>query len=133
MFPHLATLEKRDYHFYDFAGTQEEAGQIGELSRDLDEDAIVYSHTDNYQVLCSSCWRDPDLDHDSHDEEQRRVVTGRIAAPGAIKPDSLLYQLDRSVKQVTSCEVYVPDLCEAAGETDRARVERRRFDMLRSN
>jgi hypothetical protein len=42
----------------DFAGTQEEAGQIADASNDLDGDAVVYSHAENLTLMCASCWQD---------------------------------------------------------------------------
>ena len=67
VFPHLATLVRRNFRFFDFAGTQDESGRIADASRDLVEEAIVYSHTENFQILCANCWRDPNTDHEHHD------------------------------------------------------------------
>lgn len=133
VFPHLATLIRRKYFFFDFAGTQEESGRLADASRDLDEDAIVYSHTENFQVLCAQCWRDPDVDHEHHEEEERHVVIGRIAAPGHFDAAQLLDQLDRAIAARSPCNIYTPDLCEAAGLGGRAAIERRRFELLRTN
>lgn len=130
VFPHLATLVRQGYSFFDFAGTQEEPRQLADVSVDLDEDAIVYSHTESSQKLCAACWRDPDLDHERHEPVEKHVVTGRIAAPGHIAPSRLLAQLDEAVANRASCRLLAPDLCEAAGFEDRASVERRRFSML---
>ena len=133
VFPHLATLVRQNFRFFDFAGTQDEPGRIADTSRDLDEDAIVYSHTENYRILCASCWRDPDVNHEHHDEEEKHVVTGRIAIPKHIDAGDFLVQLDAAIKEREPCRIYSPELCEAAGQSDRAVFERRRFDMLRNN
>lgn len=133
VFPHLATLVHGHYRFFDFAGTQNEAGALKDVSRDLARDAIVYSHSENYQVLCASCWNDPDLDHARHDEVEHHVVTGRIAAPKDIDAKDLLAQVDQALRQRSECHIYAPALCEAAGLKDRAAMERRRFDMLKRN
>ena len=133
VFPHLATLLRRSFQFYDFAGTQEEARQLADSSRDLERDAIVYAHSENYQILCASCWRDPDLDHETHEHEEKHVVTGRIAAPPNLDPAHLLDQLDQALAKRDPCRLYAPDLCIAAGAESRAEMERRRFDMLRGN
>lgn len=133
VFPHLATLLRRNFQFYDFAGTQEEARQLADSSRDLERDAIVYAHSENYQVLCASCWRDPDLDHETHERMEKHVVTGRIAAPPNLEPANLLDQLDQALARRDPCRLYAPDLCIAAGADSRAETERRRFDMLRGN
>ena len=61
---------------------------------------------------------------------EHHVVTGRIAAPPDIEPADLLGQLDEAVAKQASCKIYSPDLCDAAGEPERAAVERRRLDML---
>src|SRR5215831_576878 len=46
VFPHLATLERTGYQFFDFAGTQQKAQQLSELSHQLPKDAVLYSHTE---------------------------------------------------------------------------------------
>ena len=133
VFPHLATLIRNKYQLFDFAGTQDEAGRLADCSVDLDRDAIVYSHSESFQILCASCWRDPDLDHKEHERTEKHVVTGRIAAPAETDPSDLLSMLDRALRKREPCRIYSPDLCEAAGQTDRARIEERRFNMLRNN
>ncbi len=130
VFPHLATLRRMEYQFYDFAGTQVEQGQLEDTSVELAKDAIVYSHTEKYQVLCASCWRDPDLDHEQHDETEKHVVKGRIAAPSGTSAKDLLAQLDKAVAKRESCRIYSPDLCVAAGDDARASAELRRFEMI---
>lgn len=134
VFPHLATLRRRNYHFYDFAGTQDAEGKLGGTSEDLALDAIVYSHSENFKVLCAACWRDERVDH-SHgsEEETQYVVRGRIAAPPELSPTDLLQQIDAAVSNREPCRIYIPDLCEAVGLSDRAAVERRRYDMLIEN
>ncbi len=130
VFPHLSTLKRRHYRFFDFAGTQDEAGRLESASSDLPDDAIVYSHTESFQQLCASCWRDPDVDHDTHDPEEKHVVRGRIAAPEHISPGVLLDQIDSAIAGLEPCRIFSPDLCDAAGLRDRAVFERRRFEML---
>ncbi len=133
VFPHLATLVRQDYQIFAFAGTQDEHGQLADASMGLAEDAIVYAHSESYRQLCANCWRDPDLDHEHHDQVEAHVVTGRIAAPRHIDAAALLEQLDAALSARDTCRIYVPDLCLAAGQEERARVERRRFDMLFNN
>jgi hypothetical protein len=130
VFPHLATLVRSNYQFYDFAGTQDAAGRIDSASADLDRDSVVYSHTENFSYLCTSCWRDPSIDHVHDKTEEKHVVRGRIAAPPDIAPNELLRQLDVAMEKRAPCRIYAPDLCVAAGLADRAAIERRRFDML---
>lgn len=132
VFPHLATLVRNHYQFYDFAGTQDASGRIADASRDLHRDAIVYAHSENFLILCSRCWRDPDLDHEDHAGEEKHVVHGRIAAPPDIPAGELLKQLDQALQSREPCRIYSPDLCEAAGSAERARFEQRRFELLRS-
>jgi hypothetical protein len=133
VFPHLATLEHRHYRFFDFAGTQESPGELSALSSSLDEDAVVYSHTEQYEMLCDSCWRNPDLDHDHRETTEKHVVIGRIAAPPDMTPQVLLGKLDEAVAQKGSCEIYAPSLSAAAEHQRRAEVDRRRFDILVKN
>ncbi len=133
VFPHLATLVRQNYRFFDFAGTQAKRRQLADVSVDLEADAVVYSHSENFQILCSSCWRDPDLDHEHHERMEKHVVTGRIAAPSHLEPGRLLDQLDRALVKRGACQLYAPDLCIAAGDARRAAVDRRRFDLLRGD
>ena len=133
VFPHLATLVKNNYLFFDFAATQEKKGQIGEISQVLEKDAIVYVHSENYRVLCETCWQDNSVDHSEHKEQQRHIVTGRIAAPSAMSPEDLLAQIDQALSELSNCKIYAPELCENSGFVERAEVEKRRFDLLIAN
>lgn len=131
VFPHLATLVRNGYRFFDFAGTQHQAGQLADASVELERDAIVYSHSEKFHFLCAACWRDPDVEHSHEQREQKHVVTGRIAAPPDLEPRELLRQLDAAIAKREPCRIYVPDLCEAAGLADRAAYERRRLEMIK--
>lgn len=134
VFPHLATLVRNNYRLYDFAGTQDEGGKLDSASDDLVGDAIVYSHSENFKVLCAACWRNDRLDHSHASEEvTHHVVRGRIAAPLELSPMDLLQQLDAAMSKREPCRLYIPELCDAAGLSDRADVERRRYDMLQEN
>lgn len=129
VFPHLATLRRNHYQRYNFAGTQQEARQLHDIK--LEWDAVVYSHTENYRNLCAKCWANPDTDH-AHDQAvDKHIVMGQIAAPPEREPRELLRQLDEAMAKLPGCSIYVPGLCEDAGEPERAAVEERRFDMIR--
>jgi tetratricopeptide (TPR) repeat protein len=131
--PHLATLVRQSYQFYAFAGTQSEGGQLLAAREDLAEDSIIYPHSEAVRTLCASCWRNPDIDHDKHESMEKHVVIGRIAAPGHMTPVELLDQIDKAMAKRQGCRVYAPDLCVAAGLGDRARIDRRRYDLLAGN
>jgi len=133
VFPHLATLLRRNYQFFDFAGTQETARQLADLSVELDGDAVIYSHSENFKIMCANCWRNPDIDHADHEEMEKHVVTGRIAAPPDIAPTRLLEMIDKGIERRGTCQLYAPDLCAAAGLLARERIDRRRFALLRDN
>lgn len=133
VFPHLATLLRRNYQLFDFAGTQDKVGQLVELSAELDEDAVVYSHSENVKMLCANCWRDPDIDHSRHEGMEKHVVTGRIAAPPHILPARLLDMIDKGLEKRGQCQLYAPDLCAAAGLLARERIDKRRFALLTEN
>ena len=130
VFPHLATLRHFNYQLYNFAGTQEQAGQLGDLSKGLEDDAVVYSHTEQFRRLCRSCWQNADTAHNHDEQEEHHVVHGQIAAPPNLEAAALLQQLDAAVQAQGACEIYAPTLCRAAGDEARADVERRRYDML---
>ena len=131
--PHLATLVRSNYQFFDFAGTQDGEGRINGASEDLDRDSVIYSHTENFSVLCAGCWRDQDIDHEHGETEEKHVVRGRIAAPPDVAPSELLRQIDAAMAKRSPCRIYSPDLCAAAGLTERVAFERRRFDMLQQS
>jgi hypothetical protein len=133
VFPHLATLLRRNYQFFDFAGTQETARQLADLSEKLDGDAVIYSHSENFKIICANCWRNPDIDHADHEEMEKHVVTGRIAAPSDIVPARLLEMIDKAIEKRETCRFYAPDLCAAAGLSARKRIDRRRFALLKQN
>lgn len=133
VFPHLATLERRHYQFFDFAGTQNASRELMDLSSSLDDDAVIYSHSEQYQRLCDSCWRNSNVDHDHRETTEKHVVIGRIAAPPGVSPRDLLGKLDEAVAQKGSCEIYAPSLSAAAGHQHRAEIDRRRYDLLVNN
>jgi len=133
VFPHLATLVRRNYKRYDFAGTQHESRQLAEADIGLDGDSVIYPHSEYVRHFCARCWRDPDVDHDQHEQVERRIVVGRIAAAPDVDPVQLLDQIDKALAKRSGCQLYVPDLCLAAGLQARASVEKRRFDLLTRN
>lgn len=117
------TLASRDIVTFDGRAERD-------ASADLERDAIVYSHSENHVVMCAACWRDPEVDHSHEEKVEKRVVTGRIAAPPDLPPRDLLQQLDATMTKRAPCRLYVPALCDAAGFSDRAVFEQRRFDMI---
>jgi hypothetical protein len=133
VFPHLATLVRNHYRLFDFAATQDEPGRIADISGELAADAVVYSHTEVFQILCTECWGDSELDHERHRPEEKHVVSGRIAAPQQLDAGDLLAQIDRALETRPGCALYAPALCEAARLRERATVARRRFDLLKNN
>ncbi|CCD98340.1 conserved hypothetical protein [Bradyrhizobium sp. STM 3809] len=61
-------------------------------------------------------------------------MRGKIAAPSDMDPAALLERIDQVIAaQEGSCQLYSPDLCEAAGLAERAAIDRRRFDLLMRN
>ncbi|MDH2385773.1 prenyltransferase [Bradyrhizobium sp. CER78] len=133
VFPHLATLLRRNYQFFDFAGTQETARQLADITDELDEDAVIYSHSEGFKIMCANCWRNPDIDHADHEQMEKHVVVGRIAAPPDIAPARLLHLIDTAIEKRRTCQLYAPDLCAAAGQAARERIDRRRFALLANN
>jgi tetratricopeptide (TPR) repeat protein len=133
VFPHLATLLRRNYQVFDFVGTQDTARQLADVSEELDGDAVIYPHSENLKMLCANCWRNPDIDHRDHERVEKHVVTGRIAAPPDIAPARLLNLIDEGIEKRGPCQLYAPDLCAAAGLMARERIDRRRFALLAEN
>ena len=73
------------------------------MSADLERDAIVYSHSENFVRLCASCWRNPDVNHRHEYEVDKHVVTGRIAAPADTDVRELLRQIDHAMAEREPC------------------------------
>ena len=133
VFPHLATLLRRNYRFFDFSGTQQAARQLADISDELEGDTVIYSHSESFKIMCANCWRNPDLDHAEHEKMEKHVVTGRIAAPPDIAPARLLDLIDQGIARRENCQLYAPDLCAAAGQLAREQIDRRRFALLTDN
>jgi tetratricopeptide (TPR) repeat protein len=133
VFPHMATLQRRNYQFFNFAGTQDQPERLSEVNKTLGKEPILYSHTDNFVTICANCWNDPSTNHARHEQTIKHVARGRIAAPPDTHPHELLSLLDEEMKKLAPCQLYAPDLCRAAGLSERAKIEQRRFDMLTNN
>ena len=133
VFPHLATLLRRNYRFFHFSGTQQAARQLADISDELEGDTVIYSHSESFKIMCANCWRNPDLDHAEHEKMEKHVVTGRIAAPPDIAPARLLDLIDQGIARRENCQLYAPDLCAAAGQLAREQIDRRRFALLTDN
>ncbi|KXI26973.1 tetratricopeptide repeat protein, partial [Paraglaciecola hydrolytica] len=133
VFPHLATLLKRQYAFYDFAAIQQEKGQISEISESLEQDSVIYVHTENFRILCNTCWLDPDNNHEQHEEAKKNIVTGRIASPNTISAKELLSQIDKAIGLLANCKIYSPQLVQLAGYEKRAEIERKRYSLIVDN
>lgn len=134
IFPHLTTLKKRNYQFYDFVGLQKEPRQLLDLSAKLSGDTIIYPHSDLYRILCWECYNNPASDHSKHatsnDIPDISVVSGRIAASPDISPSDLLSEIDNVLGGNPALRIFSPALCVAAGQDDRAVIEQKRFDEL---
>jgi tetratricopeptide (TPR) repeat protein len=131
VFPHLATLERPGYRIWRFGGTQRHAEQIGDLSKQLPDDAILYVHTEQFQVLCNTCWEAGRVNHGGHKDVEHHVVTGKLCAPPDATPRALLDQLDTLVAaEAGAVQLLVPELAREVGDEARAEVETRRLGMI---
>lgn len=137
VFPHLSTLKKRNFQFYDFVGLQEESRQLLDLSAKLSGETIIYPHSELYQIVCWKCYNNPASDHSEHskanDENDISVVNGRIAASPDISPSDLLSEIDEVVSDNPALRIFSPALCAEAGQDDRAVIEQKRYDELGGN
>ncbi len=131
IFPHLATLRRAGYHVWEFAGTQATSGQLQALSQALPEDAVLYAHTEQVQILCRQCAMGRGGAH-THDRDgaDHRVVRGKLCAPPHLTPRTILASLDAAVAANPGTSVLAPSLADDAGDRARGRVEARRLAML---
>ena len=106
---------------------------MADISGELDGDAVIYSHSESLKIMCANCWRNPEIDHAEHETMEKHVVAGRIAASPDIAPAQLLDMIDKAIAERGSCQLYAPDLCAAAGQSARERIDRRRFALLTGN
>ncbi len=131
VFPHLATLHRGNFHFYPFAATQVEGGTVDEVSRAMDDEPLLYSHTENCYTFCACCWQNEDTDHSHrHDPTEHDVVHGRIAVPPDVTAAEALARIDAAFARIEGAHLIAPDLARAAGQKDRARLEDMRFSEL---
>lgn len=130
VFPHLTTLVRPGYRIWRFGGRQSRAEQIGDLSKQLPDDATLYVHTEQFQVICHSCWEAGWVNNDRHREVEHLVVTGKLCAPPNATPSALLDQLDKLVAQAGDVHLLVPELAREVGDEARAEVESRRLAMI---
>lgn len=134
IFPHLATLQRRGYQVWRFAGTQVVKRQLVALSEHLPEDTVVYPHTEQVVVLCEACARGRGGDGHAHaDEQPHHVVRGKLCAPPHLAPADVLAALDAAIAGAPGAQIVVPELCAAAGDAARAEVEARRLALLVDN
>lgn len=131
VFPHLATIRRGNFHFYDFSATQGEGDAVTAANDRLGAQVCVYSHTSSVYHLCANCWRDENVLHERHVTEEHQVIHGRIAVHPDIPPAEALVRIDRAYDGLAGARLVSPDLCDAAGQSERATLERRRFEMLR--
>ncbi|WP_413720654.1 hypothetical protein [Silicimonas sp. MF1-12-2] len=130
LFPHLATIRRGNFHFYHFSATQGDGDAVSAVNDRLDAGLCVYSHTSSVYHLCANCWRDESVQHERHETEEHKVVHGRIAVHPDIPPAEALARIDAAYQELAGARLFSPELCDAAGQPERATLERRRFDML---
>jgi hypothetical protein len=130
VFPHLVTLRRSGYRILPFVGTQREAGAIESLSEKLPEDAVLYSHTEKFVVMCAHCWTSEKTDHRDHRAVEHHVIRGMLCAPPTVSPAALGRALDDAVASAPNVRAYVPALWELVGDHARAMVEARRMAMI---
>lgn len=131
VYPHLATIRREGWTNLAFSATQQGHHDVDQLGRSLPGDLDLYVHTDRYRVLCRSCWEQ--AEHAVHgEEEEHRVVTGKLVAPPGMALTAVGEALDAGLKAAGTVRLYVPDLWAAVGDVPRAEVERRRAGMLQS-
>ena len=122
VFPHLMTLERRHYQRYRFAAKQRVPHMDEVVSRYLPGDAVLYSHTENFVLLCNECskgecqWPD---EHGAKTSNHAYVRGALMAAPG-LAPAALLDALEAASREASEIAVACPELSEAAGRTNSA-------------
>ncbi len=126
VFPHLATLAKGNFQFYPFAATQLESGTVETVNDQIEDAALIYSHTENCYTLCAACLADGKTDH-AHEAREHDVIQGRIAVSPNVAPKDLLARIDAAYSKIEGARLFAPDLAQAAGDEDRARFEMQRF------
>lgn len=135
--PQLCTVVRPGYRVFAFAGTQSEQGGVAGLGQDLPDDAILYSHTESFSVVCADCWRDPGRDHAAHHVRSRQSVSrGKLC----VGPHTPLVEVGRTLDAALAgrpggvdCELLVPELWAALGDPRRAAEERVRMAMIRDS
>lgn len=126
VFPHLATIRTGGFSIYNFGGTQDRDSQIYDMSDSLPDDAVLYTHTEQLQILCKTCWESEMVEHADHVEVHHRVVTGKLCVPGTMSAEETRERIDALLAGQDTVRLFIPDLSLALGDTARAEVESRR-------
>lgn len=132
VFPHLATLARGGFRYYAFSATQTGGTRVDSANDRFDTTLYIYSHTESMYSLCAACWRDESVEHARHEPRDHTVIHGRIAVGPNHTPAGALARIDAALAAIPGARLFAPDLCNAAGDTDRAAFERNRFDRLRT-
>jgi hypothetical protein len=130
VFPQLVTLERPGYRTFPFVGTQPSEGALAALSESLPGDAVLYSHSEQFVVLCAHCWGNEQIDHGAHRQERHHVVRGKVCLPPDVAPAALRDALDAALASADGVRVFAPDLSRIIGDDARADVEARRAQMI---
>lgn len=132
VFPHMKTLARGGWSTFRFAATQSREGQVADLSSALPEEATLYVHTEQFRIVCKTCWEDETVDHLEHEATEHHVVTGKLCVPPGVSLGAVRDHLDAAVEAAgdAGLRIFVPDFHAALGDDDRASVERRRKGML---
>lgn len=123
VFPQLATIRRGAAQLFRFAARQARPGMVAELQ--LPGDSILYVHTEQVRQLCRGCW-ETGADHD-HSPEDHGVVTGKLVVPEGADLRAVASALGERMEGVV---VHVPNLWQALGDTERARIEQARLGQL---
>lgn len=132
VFPHLVTIERPGYQVWPFVGTQPLACALAALSKNLPDDAVLYSHSEQVVTLCAHCWESRLLDHQAHQQAEHHVVSGKLCVPPKIAPATIRQALDDAVASSPGIRVFVPELSRRLGDVGRAEVEMRRMRLVES-
>ena len=111
VFPHLVTLQRSEWRIFRFVGIQARDGQIDDLAARLQDDAVLYVHTEAV-------------------ERDQTVVRGKLCISPDVDPSRVVKRLDEATEAVDGFSVLAPELHEALGDGDRAASERNRFELL---
>jgi hypothetical protein len=120
-FPLLSVLRQGDERRYRFVALEQHEGEIQKLASDLPDDALLFPHRAQVEMLCARCASGDHMRKHAHTApEPHRLVYGKLVIPASADLKAFRRALDDRIRKQQTVSVVVPGLLEALGDTEAA-------------